>query len=43
MDAPTTHKLEKKNTSRSIKSVDSGKNKVAEDADFNIPVIKSPA
>lgn len=42
MDAPVNHVLEKKNTSRSIKSVDSD-NKKAADESFQIPAIKSPA
>jgi hypothetical protein len=42
LDAPATHILEKKNTNRSIKSHDSGK-KGAEDENFEIPAIKSPA
>ena len=42
MDAPVNHVLEKKNTSRSIKSVDSDKKKAADES-FQIPAIKSPA
>jgi hypothetical protein len=44
LDAPAIHnKLEKKQTSRSIKSNDSDNNKKGAEENFNIPAIKSPA